>query len=79
MIKVLVLGAGAVGLGLSSFLIKSGCLVTLVGRKHTVGLLRCKGFNRIGIFGELYSPPESFDTFTNINDVSFGFYDYISS
>ena len=77
MIKVLVLGAGAVGLGLASFLIKSGCLVTFVGRKRTVGLLRGKGFNRIGIFGEFYSPPESFDACTNIMDVSPGYYDFI--
>ena len=51
MIKVLVLGAGAVGLGLSSFLIQSGCSVTLVGRQSTVALLRGKGLTRGGIFG----------------------------
>jgi len=77
MIKVLVLGAGAVGLGLSSFLLQSGCSVTLVGRNNTISLLREKGLNRVGILGELSSPPESFDVFSNLNDVSSGNYDFI--
>ena len=77
MIKVLVLGAGAVGLGLSSFLIESGCLVTLVGRQATVALVRGKGLTRVGIFGELYSPPGSFGAFINLNDVSSDYYDFI--
>ena len=77
MIKVLVLGAGAVGLGLSSFLLQSNCSVTLVGRKDTVSLLRGKGLSRIGIFGELCSPPESFNAFSSLNDVSSGHYDFI--
>tara|TARA_Y100001960_G_scaffold333460_1_gene438709 strand:- start:1384 stop:2328 length:945 start_codon:yes stop_codon:yes gene_type:complete len=77
MIRVLVFGAGAVGLGLSSFLLQSGCSVTLVGRKNTVDLLRGKGLNRIGIFGELFSPPESFEAFSDLNDVSPCFYDFI--
>jgi len=77
MIKVLVLGAGAVGLGLSSFLLQSGSSVTLVGRKDTVNLLRDKGLNRVGIFGEFYSTPESFEAFSNLDDVSSGYYDFI--
>ena len=70
MIKVLVLGAGAVGLGLSSFLLQSGCSVTIVGKKEIVDLLRGKGLSRIGIFGELYSPPGTFCAYSNLNDIS---------
>ena len=77
MIKILVLGAGAVGLGLSSFLLQSGCSVTIVCKKETVSLLRSKGLNRIGIFGELYSPPEAFYAFSNLNDISPENYDFI--
>ena len=77
MIKILVLGAGAVGLGLSSFLLQSGCSVTIVGRKDTVNLLRDRGLNRIGIFGEFYSPPESFETYFNLDDVSSDYYNFI--
>ena len=77
MIKVLVFGAGAVGLGLSSFLLQSGCWVTLVGRKDTVNLLRDKGLNRVGIFGESFSSPESFEAFSNLSDASSQDYDFI--
>ena len=77
MIKVLVLGAGAVGLGLSSFLLQSGCSVTIVGKKEIVDLLRGKGLSRIGIFGELYSPPGTFCAYSNLNDISPEEYDFI--
>ena len=35
MLKVLVMGAGAVGLGLTSFLLQSGCRVSLITRDDT--------------------------------------------
>ena len=35
MLKVLVVGAGAVGLGLASFLLQSGCRVSLLARDDT--------------------------------------------
>ena len=59
MLKVLVVGAGAVGLGLASFLMQSGCRVSLLGREDTE--LEKNGLYRIGIFGEFHS--DSFEIF----------------
>lgn len=77
MIKVLVLGGGAVGLGLSSFLLKSECSVTLVGRKDTVLALGKKGLHRVGIFGELHSPSESFNACSSLKEVSSENFDFV--
>ena len=59
MLKVLVVGAGAVGLGLASFLLQSGSLVSFLVRENTE-LVR-NGLYRIGIFGEFHS--SSFEIF----------------
>jgi 2-dehydropantoate 2-reductase len=59
MLKVLVVGAGAVGLGLASFLLQSGCRVSLFARNDTE--LVKNGLYRVGIFGEFHSG--SFDMF----------------
>jgi 2-dehydropantoate 2-reductase len=70
MLKVLVVGAGAVGLGLASFLLQSGCRVSLLGREDTE--LVKNGLYRVGIFGEFHS--NSFDIFHgSAKDVKFDF------
>ena len=53
------MGAGAVGLGLASFLLQSGCRVSLLVRedKELVG----NGLYRVGILGEFHS--DSFEIF----------------
>ena len=53
MLKVLVVGAGAVGLGLASFLLQSGCHVSLLARDDTE--LVKNGLYWVGILGEFYS------------------------
>ena len=55
--KVLIFGAGAVGLGLSSFLLQGGHRVHLVGKEKTVLALRKYGLKRQGIFGEASFSP----------------------
>ena len=59
MLKVLVVGSGAVGLGLASFLLQSGCCVSLLVRDDTE--LVKNGLYRVGIFGEFHS--HSFEIF----------------
>ena len=54
MLKVLIIGAGAVGLGLASFLLKSGCRISLVGREPTVNALAANGLDRVGIFDDIH-------------------------
>jgi 2-dehydropantoate 2-reductase len=59
--RVLVYGAGAVGLGLGSFLLAGGARVAFVGRAATVGALQRRGLERAGRFGAHRAEPGSFD------------------
>lgn len=59
--RVLVHGAGAVGLGLGSFLLAGGAEVTFVARAATVRALRRFGLERRGRFGAHRAEPGSFD------------------
>ena len=76
MLKVLIIGAGSVGLGLSSFLLQSGCRITLIGREPTVNALAAYGLDRIGIFDDFYSPPESFTVLSTLKAVPLEQFDF---
>jgi 2-dehydropantoate 2-reductase len=58
--RVVVQGAGGVGLGLGSFLLAAGEAVAFVGRDATVAALRRDGLTRGGRFGAHRAPPGSF-------------------
>ena len=75
--KVLIYGAGSVGLGLASCLIKSGEEVALIGREETVQALRQEGFWRTGIFGNYKAAAEDFICFTSLQDLPNEDYDYV--
>ncbi len=66
---VMIYGAGAVGLGLASFLLQAKAEVTLVAREDTVRLLRSEGLRRTGIFGEFRAAPADFYCLTRLNDL----------
>ena len=75
--KVLVFGAGAVGLGLSSFLLQAGHRVHLVGKEQTVVSLRKTGLKRQGIFGEANFSPQQLTASSNLAETgreTFDFY-----
>ncbi len=58
--RVWIVGAGAVGLGLASALLAGGARVGLVARGETMRALRRRGLRRSGLFGERLHPPQSF-------------------
>jgi 2-dehydropantoate 2-reductase len=58
--KVIVFGAGAVGLGLASALLAGGAGVGIVARPATAESLRRHGLKRSGLFGNHAAPPGSF-------------------
>ena len=75
--KVLVFGAGAVGLGLSSFLLQAGHRVHLVGKEQTVVALRKNGLKRQGIFGPAFFTPQQLTASSNLAETgreTFDFY-----
>lgn len=72
--RVLIVGAGGVGLGLGSFLLAAGCRVDFVARPQTAARLRRYGLTRTGIFGSVHFEPESFGVYDE-SDVIDGMYD----
>ncbi len=66
---VLVYGAGAVGLGLASCLLRAGVRVDLVGRKATVRALRRYGLLRTGIFGSFHADSSQFGAFGSMDEL----------
>lgn len=75
--SVLIYGAGAVGLGIASCLLKTGTPTALLARPHTAGPLRQEGLFRKGIFGEVFSPPSAFRVYESLEEISDRRYDFI--
>ena len=75
--NILLYGAGAVGLGLTSCLLKSGERVDLVGRKETIAALQQHGLQRTGMFGDFQVAPDSFGAYTSLSKLPPTNYDFI--
>jgi 2-dehydropantoate 2-reductase len=75
--RVLVFGAGSVGLGLASCLLKSGAQVDLIGRESTVTALRTEGLLRTGLFGEYRASPGQFEAYLSSRHINGAPYDCI--
>ncbi len=75
--NILLYGAGAVGLGLASCLLKSGEHVDLIGRRETVDALQQNGLQRTGLFGDFTAAPESFGAYASIKELPPTDYDCI--
>jgi len=67
--KVLIYGAGAVGLGLASCLLKSQAEVCLLARADTVTALRQGGLFRMGIFGRFHAKPTEFTAYESLDEI----------
>jgi 2-dehydropantoate 2-reductase len=75
--KLLLHGAGAVGLGLASCLLKNGQQVDLVGREETFAALQQNGLQRTGLFGDFTATPVSFGAYTSLSELPQTDYDFI--
>lgn len=75
--KILIYGAGAVGLGLASCLLKSGQRIDLIGREETVLALKRHGLIRTGIFGDFHASPQTFDCYSSLTNISSKCYNFI--
>lgn len=75
--NIMIHGAGAVGLGLASCLIKHGESVDLVAREETVHALRQHGLERTGIFGAVTAAPDTFGAFVSLEQLAEKAYDFI--
>ena len=75
--RVLIYGAGSVGLGVASCLLKSQAGVDIIARENTVLALRKSGLTRTGIFGDYYAEPTKFGSYVSLNEIQNQIYDYI--
>jgi len=75
--RVLVYGAGAVGLGIASCLLKSKCQVDVIARENTVAALQEHGLIRTGIFGRFHAEPATFGSYTSLGQIPTEGYDYM--
>ena len=67
--RCLIYGAGAVGLGLASFIAKTGQPVDIITRKDGAAALLEEGIARAGLFGSHVTPPALLRAFTRLEDV----------
>lgn len=71
--QIVVVGVGAVGIALASFLQQAGATVSLVARGEAAAQIRQKGIARAGIFGSHQVPAEALrveESLEALNDVS---------
>jgi 2-dehydropantoate 2-reductase len=73
----MIYGAGAVGLGLASCLLKADSEVCLIGRPDTVRELKQGGLSRTGIFGQFHAEPKSFTAYQFLDEIKGKPFDFI--
>ncbi len=76
-ISVLIYGAGAVGLGVGSCLLKAGVRTSFLARRPTIAALNNTGFKRIGIFGSVSFAPDTFTAYDKPADLPAEAFDYV--
>lgn len=74
---ILIYGAGAVGLGIASCVLKAGATLDIIAREHTVSLLRKEGFKRTGILGDYYAGPDQFKAHSSLKNILINKCDYL--
>jgi len=75
--RVLIYGAGAVGLGLASCLSRAGCRVVIVGRPMTVAAIRESGLQQSGIFGSHLVDRHNLETVETLDALPKEAFDYV--
>ena len=75
--RALIYGGGAVGLGIASCLLKSGDRVDIIARESTVLALRKNGLVRTGIWGDYSAGPAAFGSHASLREIKTKGYDYI--
>lgn len=75
--KILNYGTGAVGLGISSCLLKAGHSVDFIARQETALALKQKGLKRRGIFGDFTVAPQELRAYVSLGQIPQIQYDFI--
>ena len=75
--NILIYGGGSVGLGIASCLLQSGIKIDILARENTVNALKKYGLKRTGIFGDVSTKPETFGSYSSLNNIHSVVYDFI--
>jgi 2-dehydropantoate 2-reductase len=75
--RILTIGAGAVGTGLASAIAAAGHPVDVVARPRAAALLRASGLRRVGVLGEVLVPPERLGVYTSLATLPRQAYDFV--
>ncbi len=75
--NILIYGGGSVGLGVASCLLHPGIKIDILAREDTVNSLKKYGLKRTGIFGNFSAKPETFRSYSSLNDIHSVVYDFI--
>ena len=75
--RPLLIGAGAVGLGIASALLKAGEAVHIVARPAVADALRRLGLRRTGVLGNLTIPASQLTVFDSLPDHHRAMYDHV--
>ena len=75
--RVLIYGGGAVGLGIASCLLRSGCAVDIIARDATVDALRSDGLTRTGLFGVVEAEPGTFGAYSSLVELGSEPYEWV--
>lgn len=75
--EVLLLGSGAVGIGIAASIYDAGYNVDFVAKGKTNEKIKAGGIKRKGIFKGVYIPPEKIITYESISDIANKKYDYV--
>ena len=75
--NILIYGAGSVGLGLASCLLKSNHNLHIIARPDTVSALKESGLKRTGIFGDFFAEPDRFNASSDLSRIEKQQFDFV--
>ena len=74
---VLVIGAGAVGIGLAASMLSQNADVSLYARGETAKAIRENGIKRCGLFTHYSFSSDEFDVYSDYSDIPKDTFDYV--
>ena len=75
--NVLVIGSGAVGIGLAASMLSQNAKVSLFARGKTANAIRENGIKRVGLFKHYSFAPEEVNVYDNYSDIPKNTFDYV--
>ncbi len=75
--RILGIGAGAVGCGLASAIAAAGQPLDVVARPRAITALRASGLRRVGILGDVWIPPERLGVYASLATLPRQVYDFV--